>query len=273
MRWRNICILLRVANELRIKAKARCRKTGTCAYQHEANGTRVILMKRFLVLSGLALAAAVSMPALAVPSIATSINLDTVFAGSVPDGAAPWLTATFTSNVGDHSGTLTLLSNTSGSDFLQGLNSKNSTIGWTFYLSQAPTGINCTSGICADNGAAWSSGGFNSGPVPGVFNLAFGWSSGHRFESGDSAVYDLTFANALTGAPFVLNASDWMSAAHVQGITGGCSGWIVSGTGAAQGGSPCTTDPVRVPEPAEPGMFGFGLLLMGLLVGLRQRYN
>ncbi|MFC5526226.1 PEP-CTERM sorting domain-containing protein [Rhodanobacter ginsengisoli] len=231
-------------------------------------------MKRLLVLSGLALAAIVSMPALAVPSISATIDLDTVFAGNIPDGAAPWLTATFTSEQGSHSGTLTLISNTYGSDFLQGLNSKKSTIGWTFYLSQTITGIDCTSGTCADNGAAWNAGGFNSGPVPGVFNLAFGWSSGNRFESGDSVVYDLTFASALTGDPFVLNESDWLSAAHVQGIIGGCSGWIVSGTGRAQGGTPCTTTFTEVvPEPAELGMFGLGLLLTGLFVGLRRRYS
>ncbi|HUW53992.1 MAG TPA: PEP-CTERM sorting domain-containing protein [Rhodanobacter sp.] len=239
-------------------------------------------MKRFLVLSGLAMAAMASMPALAVVDtdgggtstpINTTINVDTVFTGSLPDGVAPWLTAQFTSDLGSQSGTLTLSSNTYGPDFLQGLSSSRSTIGWAFYLNQTVTGITCTSETCADNGAFWNAGGFDSGPVPGVFNLAFGWSSGNRFQSGDSEVYGLTFASALTGDPFALNGSDWLSAAHMQGITGDCSGWIVSGTGAAQGGSPCTTDPVRVPEPTEPGMFGLGLLLMGLLVGLRRRYN
>ncbi|MDE2154526.1 MAG: PEP-CTERM sorting domain-containing protein [Xanthomonadaceae bacterium] len=238
-------------------------------------------MKRFLVLGSLATAAMASMPALAgvhpgggtSAPISATIDVDKVFAGSLPDGVAPWLTAKFASDQGSRSGTLTLSSNAYGPDFLQGLNSSRSTIGWAFYLNQTVTGITCTSKTCADNGAFWKAGGFNSGPVPGVFNLAFGWSSGNRFQSGDSLVYDLTFASPLTGDPFVLNGSDWLSAAHVQGIVGGCSGWIVSGTGAAQGGSPCITDPVRVPEPAELGVFGLGLLLMGLLVSLRRRYN
>ncbi len=237
-------------------------------------------MKKFLVLSGLALAAAMAMPALAFGSpttISATMNLDTVFTGSIPDGSAPWLTADFTSDVGSSRGTLTLTSHLSGPDFVQGLSSSRSTIGWAFYLDQAVSGsISCTSGTCADN-ALWNAGGFNSGPVRSVFNLAFGWSSGNRFQSGSSAVYDLAFAKALTGNPFAANRSDWLSVAHVQGITGGCSGWIVSGSGDAQGGSPCTLTPLvppqTVPEPGELGLFGLGLLAIGLFVGLRRRYR
>ncbi len=236
-------------------------------------------MKKILVLSGFALAAMaamVSMPALATP-ISATINLSTVYTGNIPDGSAPWLTAEFTSNTGSLNGTLTLASNLSNSDFLQGLSSNKAAIGWAFYLNPRVTGstvsISCTSGTCADS-ASWNASGFNSGPVPGVFNLAFGWSSQNRFLSGSSAVYGLTFSSALTGNPFGLNGDQWSSVAHVQGITGGCSGWIVSGTGRTHGGSPCITPLVRtVPEPGELGMFGLGLLLMGLLVGLRRRYD
>jgi MYXO-CTERM domain-containing protein len=75
----------------------------------------------------------------------------------------------------------------------------------------------------------------------------------------------------LTGNPFVENAGGWSSVAHVQGISGNdCSGWIVSGTGGgADGGSPCTH---IVPEPAGHGVFGLGVLLVGLFVGLRRRW-
>jgi len=65
--------------------------------------------------------------------------------------------------------------------------------------------------------------------------------------------------------------------AHIQGIgtKGDCSGWIVSGDGTvAEGSGPCA-DPslVTVPEPGKLGMFGLGLLIAGLFLGLRRRYN
>lgn len=219
-----------------------------------------------------ALAFGVILPAQSTP-ISTTIDLGTVYAGNTPDGSAPWLKATFTSTTGSTTGTLTLTSNLSASDFLQGLNSKKSTIGWAFYLDQSLASLTCASGICADNNVLFG-GNYNSGPVPGGFNLAFGWSSGNRFAAGDSAVYDLTFANALTGNPFTGNDSGWWSVAHVQGITGGCSGWIVSGDGSgADGSGPCssTPPPHNVPEPAALGMFGFGVLLIGAFLGLRRR--
>ncbi|TAM62192.1 MAG: PEP-CTERM sorting domain-containing protein [Rhodanobacter sp.] len=243
-------------------------------------------MKRFLALSGLTLAVILPMSALAAidtgedgggtlapTSTTININLDKVFTGSIPDGMGPWLKATFTSDMGASSGTLTLTSYLSNPDFVQGLNSNRSAIGWAFYLNRTVTGINCTSGTCADNNAFSETGGFNSGPVPGVFNLAFGWSSGNRLQSGSSAVYDLTFSSALNGNSLAVNPNEWLSVAHVQGILGGCSGWIVSGTGTTQGGSPCITPRQTVPEPAAMGIFGLGLLLMGLFVGLRRRYD
>lgn len=235
-------------------------------------------MKRTLMLTGIALAALTVLPLQAVATpITATIDLDTVFTGSTPDGSAPWLTAEFTSSTGSSTGTLVLSSTTGGSDFLQGLDSKKSppadNVGWAFYLNQALSSLTCTAGKCADNNALFAAGGLNTGPVPGTFNLGFGWSSGNRFMGGDSATYALTFSSALSGNPFVQNGSSWSSVAHVQGITGGCSGWIVSGDGTVgQGSGPCTP-PVVVPEPDELGLFGLGLLLAGLLLGLRRRFN
>lgn len=235
-------------------------------------------MKRIPALAGIALTALMALPLqVAATPISTSIALNTVFTGNTPDGPAPWLIAEFTSSVGSNTGTLVLSSHTTGPDFIQGLNSQQSTVGWAFYLNQAlsPSGAACTAGTCADNGASYKASGFNTGPVPGMFNLAFGWSTNHRFMIGDSATYALTFANPLTGNPFVENASHWSSVAHIQGIQGianDCSGWIVSGDGTgAEGSGPC--DPVTVAEPSELGMLGLGLLFAGLLLGLRRRYS
>jgi hypothetical protein len=237
-------------------------------------------VKRILILTGIALATLTVLPLqVAATPISASIDLNTVFTGSTPDGSAPWLTAEFTSSVGSQTGTLVLSFHTTGSDFVQGMSSKKSVVGWAFYLNQAlsPSGITCTAGTCAGNGASYNASGFNTGPVPGTFNLAFGWSPGSRFTAGDSATYDLTFSSLLTGNPFVENGSGWSSVAHIQGIgpKGDCSGWIVSGDGTGAEGSGSCADPrsVTVPEPGKLGMFGLGLLFAGLFLGLRRRYN
>ncbi len=208
----------------------------------------------------------------AIPALfSTTINLGTVYAGNTPDGTAPWLTATFTSYIGSTTGTLTLTSDLNDSDFLQGLQNSNAAVGWAFYLDQSLSVVSCGSGTCANN--TLFGGSYNTGPVPGVFNLAFGWSSGNRFDSGDSAIYNLTFTTGLTGLPFVAD-SNFSSVAHVQGITGGCSGWIVNGdAGGAGGDGPCTSTPppTTVPEPSVLGMFGLGLIGILVFVGLRRR--
>ena len=235
-------------------------------------------MKRILILTGIALAGLTVLPLqVAATPISTTIDLNIVFAGNTPDGSAPWLTAQFTSSVGSNTGTLVLSSHMTGPDFEQGLSSEKAVVGWAFYLNQAlsPSGIICTAGTCAGNGALYNASGFNTGPVPGTFNFAFGWSPSGRFLAGDSATYDLTFLSLLTGNPFVENGSGWSSVAHVQGIAGNCSGWIVAGDGTgADGSGPCTgTPPVTVPEPGKLGMFGLGLLFAGLFLGLRRRYD
>ncbi|HEY9112347.1 MAG TPA: hypothetical protein VIM92_11315 [Rhodanobacteraceae bacterium] len=206
-------------------------------------------------------------PAVAVP-VSQTINLDQVFTGNTPDGPAPWLTATFTYDVGSTTGTLVLQSNLSDSDFVQGA---MGVTGWGFNIDQTLASFNCTSGTCADTVLT---SGVNSGPVPGGFNLGFGWTSQNRFDGSDTATYLLTFDSALDGtSPFVANGSGWLSFAHIQGITGDCSGFIVSGTGTlGTSEGPCH---VVVPEPealGSLGMFGLGALLIGVFLGMRRRY-
>lgn len=216
------------------------------------------------VIFGLMSAAAIALFVQAAPAFATpvTINVDQVYTGTTPDGSPPWLVATF-NQTGSNTGTLTLTSQLSGSDFLQGLNSSNSTVGWAFYLNQSVSTMTCT-GTCGNGNSGFDAGGFNTGPVGGTFNLAFGWGPHGRFEAGDSAVYDLTFADTLSGNPFTANSSGWLSVAHVQGIgPHGGSGWIVTGTGTI----------VSVPEPAELGVFGLGLLAIGVFAGLRRRWQ
>lgn len=205
-------------------------------------------------------------------TISTTMQLGTVYTGAIADGTGPWLTATFTATSGAASGILTLTSNLSDSDFLQGLSSSNSNLGWGFYLPDVTslTGLSCQSGTCANN--QLFGGDYNSGPVPGGFNLAFGWSSTNRFMSGSTATYQLSFSSGLLTSPFGANSSGWTSVAHVQGITGGCSGWIVSGDGTgAQGGTACVPT-TGVPEPGALGIFSLGLLVVtAVLLEERRR--
>jgi hypothetical protein len=212
-------------------------------------------------------AAAIALSVQAGPALASpvTINLDQVFTGATPDGPTPWLVATF-EQTGSNTGTLTLTSHLTAPDFIQGLNSASSTVGWAFYLNQSLSAITCTTGACANGDSGFDAGGFNTGPAnAGTFNLGFGWGpgSGNRFTAGESAVYNLTFASDLSGNPFVANGSGWISIAHVQGLgnRGRNSGWIVSDT------------LVSVPEPAELGLFGLGLLLVALFAAARRRWQ
>lgn len=214
---------------------------------------------------GLICAAAIALFVQAAPAFATptvTINVNQVYTGATPAGPPPWLVATFT-QTGSNTGTLTLTSNLTSPNFLQGLNSSHGTVGWAFFLNQSLSAITCASGTCGNGNSGFNASGFNTGPVGDIFNLGFGWGPGssHRFLAGSSAEYDLTFGSALTGDPFGVNGSGWSSVAHVQGIRVGGSGWIVSGTPS-----------VAVPEPAELGIFGLGVLLIGLFAGLRRRY-
>lgn len=207
-----------------------------------------------------------------------TFDLGTVYTGQNPDGTGPWLTATFTSYWHTTTGTLTLTSHLDGTDSVQGQEHPQAIDGWAFYVNQNISSIVFVSGTQAST-ALWSlhGTGIGTGPVPGLFDLAFGWSSGNPFVAGDTAVYTLNFANWLSADPFLpTNLAGWHSAAFVQGIGGSsCSAWIVAGDGAgADGGVPCigaTPPQAGVPEPNELAMFGFGTLLLGGFAGLRRR--
>lgn len=222
------------------------------------------------ILGSVALAA-VAWLGLVSPAFATTqtINLNQIYTGNIPDGPSPWLTATFTYTEGSKTGVLTLKSNLSDSDFVQGW---NGVTGWGFYLSGNSLANYSCAGVCANT---VSTSALNSGPVPGGFDFGFGWKSNNRFDQTDSAIYTLTFVNSLSGSPFVANAKGWLSYAHVQGLNGGCSGFIVSGNGTlGEQGGYCdgTPPPVNVPEPSALGMLGLGAMLIGVFIGLRRRY-
>ena len=94
-------------------------------------------MKKIILVFLLSLSVVIMLPAQAIippTPITTTIDLSTVFSGAIPDGSAPWLQATFTSNAGSSTGTLTLDSLLTNPDFVQGGSNVSATVGWAFYL-------------------------------------------------------------------------------------------------------------------------------------------
>lgn len=223
-----------------------------------------------------------SLPALAVP-VTQTIKLDQVFTGTVPNGPAPWLTATFVydNDGSSNTGTLTLQSHLTSGDFVKG--GTGQITGWNFFINSgfSLSTLSCTGTYCAASTRTTLKAIGPNGPNGGTgsFNLGFGWLAGNTFDGTDSAIYTLTFASPLTGDPFGANSLGWWSVAHVQGINvQGCddSGWIVSGANGQNAGSGiCGTPPPphNVPEPGALGMFGLGVLLMGGFLGWRRRYS
>lgn len=212
-------------------------------------------------------------PGMAMP-ITQNIDLNTVYTGATPSGPAPWLSAEFSSETGATSGVLTLTSLLDGSDFVQGGKNANAVVGWAFYLDSGPSSVTCSGGSnCADS--VFFGDEYNSGPVPGDFNLSFSWDQSDRFMGADTAIYALEFGSALAGSPFALNDSGWTSVAHIQGIApNGCSGWIVAGSGdGASGGTPCGDggQTIDVAEPSSVSLFAMMLAGIGLLAVARGR--
>lgn len=216
--------------------------------------------------------------AFALPAMATqqTINLGTVATGNIPDGTAPWLTATYDWTSGSNTVTLDLTSNLGGSDFVF------KTPGWAFWLDPTDSLMKVTcdstniSGGCTNAGSAIGS--FTASPPwLGKYNLLFSWTSANLFTNGSTASYTLTFDSGLTADPFGSNNVGLLSYAHVQGITGGCSGKIVaigpngSSSEGKFGGTACIEPPTNVPEPGALGMFGLGIGVIGLFLGLRRR--
>ena len=134
-------------------------------------------MKKILALTAATLAAVTLTPAQASPISSTTV-LDTVYTGAIPDGTAPWLQAEFTGNTGSNTGTLTLTSLLTEGDFVQGGTNANATVGWAFYVSPVTYQSLQRARVPARTvltTSTWRRRWYNTGPVPGIFNLSFSW--------------------------------------------------------------------------------------------------
>ena len=174
-----------------------------------------------------------------------TVNLNTEFSGGVnPQGTAPWATAVFDDSVGGaNTVRLTMsASNLVATEFISE---------WSFNFDPALnpgwltfTSVNTGVDSFKADGDGFFDIRFDFPPPPGNF--------GAKFTTGEQVIYDLTYSGSpIFAASFNFpsanggGAGTYVSAAHVQGISGTGSGWI---------------GPV-VPEPTS-------LILIGSLAGL-----
>lgn len=228
-------------------------------------------MKRVLSILLLGLAAISMLPAQAT-SLPT-VQLGTVYNGYTPSGTGPWLQATYDPSTS----TLTLTSLLSPGEKVQG----GGVTGWAFYMTGGLASAQCLGGICPADPILINSVSSPPGQNLGNYNLGFNWANNANgvFGYGDTAQIKLIFSGDGTTNPFAENNMGWYSYAHVQGISSGtagltCSGWIVAGSGQVNTAGllgTCGGTTTNVPEPNDLGMFGIGLLLVGIFLGLSRR--
>ena len=192
------------------------------------------------------------------------MNLGTSYSGTPPNGAAPWLTATFADQG------LNLVRLTLTATFLNGSEDVKE---WGFNINPA---LNASLGsltfthISGATAAAFSKSvdNINEGPSHD-YDFQFDWGSGSNsvFTAGVSSVYDLGGISGLNANSFNFasngSGGHYFSAAHVQNTGSDFEGsaWI----GAP--GSVIST----VPEPTHAGLLMLGVALLGSVAVRRRR--
>jgi len=200
--------------------------------------------------------------ALAAPSAQATtltLELDFEFSGaSDPGGTPPWVTATFDDSYGGSNQVeLTLATNNLiGSEFVSE---------WylNFDPSLDPTDLTIThlSGQDAAQGVAVGENLFKA-DGDGHYDIRFDFhppANSDKFLAGEESVWVISYTGDIDVSSFDFYSVEstgngvYTSAAHIQGIGDGDSGWIGSD------GAP----PPPVPEPTAALVFGIGAVLMG----------
>jgi hypothetical protein len=186
------------------------------------------------------------------------LPLNFVFSGSTPGAASPWLSATFEDGPLPDSVRLTLdATNLTGTEFAASwyfnLNPSLDPASLTFSFVSNPTALGLNNIHTGVNAFKADGDGhydilLDFPPPPGSF--------AQKFTAGETVILDIQRVGGLTVADFLFESvqssgnGTYVSAAHVQGLSGGGSAWI---------GTPPTA---AIPEPPlVAAVLGAGLVL------------
>ena len=228
-------------------------------------------MKKLLLL--ITLVAGVISFALPAQATTLTFDLNLEFSGATePEGAKPWITATFDDSFGD--ATNVRLTMTAGNlvdnEFIDD---------WRFNFNDTLNVTQLTFTPVGTPGATPSTifTGMNAYKADGdgFFDIKFEFLNANtydlRFTTGETVVYDISYFSAIDVSSFYYGSAPgggngtYNSAAHIQGIgaNDNDSGWI-GYSGGGPGGGP-------IPEPATMLLLGSGLI--GIAVSGKKRFK
>jgi hypothetical protein len=224
---------------------------------------RKVISPTNVLAAGMILAAVLMLATTKASAADYYFNFDSVFSGTAPSGAAPWLQA----EIKDVSAnTVDLTISTAGlqgtefiSDFYLNIN-PSLTVTSLAFSQTSKTGSFANPAISTGEDAFKADG-------DGYYDvdLSFATANGSTFTVGDSVTYQITGITGLNANSFDYmstsggGAGTWLAAAHIQSIgASGASGWI----------APSQLTPV--PEPAP---ILLSSLAIGLWVGARRLRN
>jgi hypothetical protein len=240
---------------------------------------RGALLTAVMVLAVMALALCPS------PAEASTLlfNLDNVFSGNTPNSSSPYAIATFRDGADCLGGTCA--ANTVQLVLQASLEDSSEFITEWDFNSSVITGLSLA--FDATNSA--NSGSYTTSGViqpvssnaykadgDGFYDISFQFDSGMgssaRFDGTDTAVVTIT-GTGITASTFNElsspggGAGPFHTAAHIQGITPSCSGWVSDTVAGSSGSSdgPCGPTTRTAPEPSSLLALGPGLIALGLI--------